>query len=436
MSKHYKFDSNLMDFLILMRSNVRRLSLIAALLVAFLSGCAGSHEKRIVYRYEPTYGVDSLTFERALVGGGGGLFGGNQAVLLQNGDAFFPSILEAIRGAKASVNIELFIFAKGKIAETFVEALCAKAREGVEVRVLVDSVGERLGRLGDRMKVCGVKFRIYKPVRVRSISKTGDRTHRKIITVDGRIGFTGGLAIDDRWTGNARNRDEWRDTAVHLEGPVVLQLQRAFLENWLYTTGEFLDGEGQFPVAQIAGAMKAQAVGSSRTSQLSMAKLHYYMPMQAARDHIWIENAYFLPDADFKTALVAAARRGVDVRVVVPGEHTDLQAVRYAGRRDYSEFLKAGVKIYEFTPTMLHTKIMVVDRLWSSIGSINFTSRSMKSNAEANVAIYNSRFAEQARAMMEEDMARSEQITLDQWQQRSLVQRLKEGYFNLYKNLF
>jgi cardiolipin synthase len=302
------------DFLTLICINVRRLCFVATLLVAFLSGCAASHEKRIVYHYEPTYGVDNLNFERALVGAGGGLFGGNQAVLLKNGDAFFSSILEAIRGAKASVNIELFIFAKSKIAETFVEALCARAREGVEVRVLVDSVGERLGHLGEQMKAGGVKFRIYKPVKIRSISKTGDRTHRKIITVDGRIGFTGGLAIDDRWTGNARNRDEWRDTMVRLEGPVVLQLQRLFLENWLYTTGEFLDGEGQFPVAQTAGDMKAQAVGSSRTSQLSMAKLHYYMPIQAAREYIWIQNAYFLPDVDFKAALVAAARRGADVK--------------------------------------------------------------------------------------------------------------------------
>jgi len=355
---------------------------------------------------------------------------------LQNGDAFFSSILEAIRGAKASVNIELYIFAKGKIAERFVEALCAKAHEGIEVRVLVDSVGDRLGHLREQMKAGGVKFRVYKPVRLRSISKTGDRTHRKIITVDGRIGFTGGLSIDDRWAGNARNRDEWRDTVVRLEGPVVLQLQRVFLENWLYTTGEFLDGEGQFPVAQMAGDMKAHAVGSSRTSQLSIAKLHYYMPIQAARDHIWIENAYFLPDVDFKAGLVAAARRGVDVRVVVPGENTDLRAVRYASRHDYHELLKAGVKIYEFQPTMLHSKIMVVDGLWSSIGSINFTSRSMKSNAEANAAIYDTRFAEQVRVMMEGDMARCEQITLERWEQRSLYQRLKESFFGLYKELF
>ena len=362
--------------------------------------------------------------------------GGNQATLLNNGDAFFPAILEAIRASKASVNIELYIFAKRSMAESFVEALCAKARERVEVRVLVDSVGERLGKLGAQMKTAGVKFQIYKPTRLRSIAKTGDRTHRKIITVDGRIGFTGGLAIDDRWAGDARNPDEWRDTVVRLEGPVVLLLQRLFLEDWLYTTGEFLDGAAQFPVAQMAGGMKAQVIGSSRTSQLSAAKLHYFLPIQAARNHIWIENAYFLPDKDIRVALCAAARRGVDVRIVLPGKHIDLKAVRYAARHDYRKLLEAGIRIYEFQPTMIHCKVMVVDNVWSSIGSINFTSRSMKANAEGNAAIYDPAFAGQVKGVIAADLIRSELITLEQWKHRNLCQRLREAYFSLYKDLF
>jgi cardiolipin synthase len=254
--------------------------------------------------------------------------------------------------------------------------------------------------------------------------------------VDGRIGFTGGLAIDDLWAGNARNPNEWRDTVVRLEGPVVLQLQRVFLENWLYTTGEFLDGEGQFPVAHTAGDMKAQAIASSRTHQLSIAKLHYYMPIQAAQKYIWIENAYFLPDADIKTALVAAARRGVDVRIIVPGENIDILTLRYATQHEYGGLLEGGAKIYEFQPTMLHSKVMVVDGIWCSIGSINFTSRSMKFNAEANVAIYDSGFAEQVRVMMEGDMTRCEHITLEQWKQRSLYYRLRELYFSLFKRFY
>jgi len=182
---------------------------------------------------------------------GGGLLPGNQAVLLNNGDAFFPAILEAIRGAQRSVNIELYIFARGRKAGEFIELLSAKAREGVEVRVLVDAVGERVDRIDEKkMKAAGVKFVVYKPNKLRALAKISDRTHRKLITVDGRIGFTGGLAIDDRWMGDARQPAEWRDTVVRVKGPVVLQMQRLFLEDWIYSTGEFLDGEGQFPVAR------------------------------------------------------------------------------------------------------------------------------------------------------------------------------------------
>jgi cardiolipin synthase A/B len=406
------------------------------LLALLLAGCATSHQKRSVYYYEPAYGVTSEEFERTLVALGGGLLPGNQAMLLNNGDGFFPAILDAIRAAKQSVNIELYIFAEGRMADTFVEALCAKAREGVQVRVLVDAVGERVGPLDKQMRAAGVNFQIYKPTRLRSIAKVSDRTHRKLITVDGRIGFTGGLAIDDRWAGDARNPNEWRDVVVRLEGPAVLQMQRLFLENWLYTTGEFLDGKAQFPVAEQVGQLKAQAVGSSRTSQLSLAKLHYYLPIQAARHCIWIENAYFLPDEDFQTALAAAAQRGVDVRVIVPGKYTDMQAVRYSGRRNYRKLLEAGVRLYEYQPTMLHAKAMMVDNIWCSIGSINFTSRSMKSNAEANVAIYDTQFAEQLRANIDADIARCEPITLEQWKQRGLGERIKECYYGLYTGLF
>lgn len=414
-----------------------RLGRGAVLLLAVLTaGCATSHEKRASYHYTPAYGVASPEFERVLVAQGGELPDGNRAMLLNNGDEFFSDILEAIRGARASVNIEVSIFTRGRIAEVFGDTLCAKAQDGVPVRLLVDSLGARLGGLEARMKAAGVHLQIYKPARLRSLPKTGDRTHRKIIVVDGRVGFTGGLAIDDRWAGNARCPTEWRETVVRVEGPVVFQLQRLFLENWLYATGEFLDGEEQFPVVDKPGTLKAQAVGSSRTSQLSMAKLHYYMPIQAARKEIWIENAYFLPDKDLKAALIAAALRGVDVRLVVPGRHIDIKPVLYASQRDYSELLQAGVKIFEYQPAMMHSKVMVVDDLWSSIGSINFTARSMKANAEANIAFYDPVFAGEVKAMIEADMAQCQPILWERWKRRGPCQRLREYYWGLFRNLF
>jgi cardiolipin synthase len=401
-----------------------------------LPGCATSHGKRIGYHYNPAYGVASAQFERTLMGQASGLLEGNSARLLNNGDAFFPAILAAIRGARHSVNVELYIFAKGRIGAEVTEALCAKAREGVAVRVLVDAIGSRTGGLDRRMIAAGVKFRRYKPVTIPTITKTGDRTHRKIVTVDGRIGFTGGFAVDDRWRGDARHPDEWRDVVVEVEGPVVHQLQRAFCENWLYATGEVMDGPEQFPVLPPVGDLKAQVAGSSRTSQLSLAKLHYYLPVQAARERIWIANAYFLPDRDFRRALGAAARRGVDVRLLLPGRHTDLKAVRYASRYDYRPLLEAGVKVFEYRPTMMHSKVMVIDSQWTSIGSINFTARSMKAQAEANLAIYHGGFARQVEAVLEADFGQSDRLDLSAWQQRGLCDRLKETYFRVYKDIF
>jgi len=405
-------------------------------LMVGVSGCATSHGKRVGYYYHPDYGVASAAFEQTLMGQASGLLPGNRARLLNNGDAFFPAILEAIRRAQHSVNVELYIFAKGRIGEEVTEALCAKARQGVAVRVLVDAVGSRTGGLDQRMTAAGVKFRRYKPVTIPTITKTGDRTHRKIVTVDGRIGFTGGFAVDDRWLGNARHPGEWRDVVVEVEGPVVHQLQRAFCENWLYATGEVMDGPAQFPVLLPVGDLQAQTVGSSRTSQLSLAKLHYYLPIQAARERIWIANAYFLPDRDFRRALSAAARRGVDVRLLLPGRHTDLKTVRYASRYDYRPLLEAGVRIFEYRPTMMHSKVMVVDSQWTSIGSINFTARSMKAQAEANLAIYDGDFARGVEAVLEQDFRQSEGLDLAVWRRRGLCDRLKESYFRLYKDIF
>ena len=406
------------------------------LLALGVTGCATSHAKRMAYHYAPAYSVADPAFVRVLQAQDGGLVGGNRAELLNNGDEFFPAILEAIRGARHSVNVELYLYADGRVGREFAAALAAKAREGVAVRVLVDALGKRTGGLDAALRAAGVQFRVYKPVRLWQLPKTGDRTHRKIITVDGRIGFTGGFGVDDRWAGNARHPGEWREVVVRVEGPVVQQLQRLFFQNWLYATGEIPDGEGEFLEVPPAGSLRAQAVGSTRGADVSLAKLHYYAPIQAARRRLWIENAYFLPDRDFRRALVAAARRGVDVRLVVPGRHTDIKLIRYAARSDYDELLRGGVRIFEYQPTMLHTKMMVVDSQWTSIGSINFTARSMRANAEANVAIYDPEFARQAEAVIERDLAQSREITWEDWRRRGWCDRLRESYASLYKALF
>jgi cardiolipin synthase len=413
------------------RAAVRVLALLLLLLPS--TGC--SHifgDKRTTYNYKPDYGVDSPEFRRSLEVLGTEMVPQNKAILLENGAQFFPAMLDAIRAARASVNMEMFIFNKGQIATEFAQVLAAKAQEGVEVRLLLDDWGSHPKDLEDVMTKAGVKLKWYKPVRIYSIYKVGNRTHRKILTIDGHIGFTGGVGIDDRWMGDARNPKEWRDTMVQVEGPVVAQLQSIFTEDWVHTTGEVLHGEKQFPPTPPAGELLAQAISASRSDASSMAKLLYYMAIQAARRSILIENAYFVPDSQIRRGLVHAVERGVDVRVLVPGPHIDIPIVRMASRHHYGELLDGGVKMYEYQPTMMHNKVMVVDGIWTTIGSINFVNRSMKKNAEANVAIYDRGFAELVEKSVLADLEKSELFTKQMWKKRGFVSRLGELVFWLF----
>jgi cardiolipin synthase A/B len=423
------------------RSDARRRSvrgrasaaLGAVLAILSLTRCSYLFsEKRTVYEYEPSYGVDSPEFRRSLDAFGTEMVANNDAVLLQNGDATFAALLDAIAHAQASINMELYIFSPGEIGAVFAQALAARARAGVEVRLLVDGFGSKLGDLGDAMRAAGVRVEVYKPLRIYSIARLGHRTHRRIVTIDGKIGFTGGFAVDDRWKGQARDPSEWRDTNVRVEGPVVAQLQHLFFEDWVHTTGEVLHGDREFPAIAPAGQVLAQAIGSSRNDQSSTAKLLYYMAIQAARQRIWIENAYFVPDRQIRQGLVAAAARGVDVKVLVPGKYIDSPNVRLASRFHYGELLDGGVEIYEYLPTMLHTKVMVVDSLWASVGSINFVNRSMKKNAEADITIYDRTFAQEVEKTIEADLSLCERFTKEKWKKRGLIARFGELFFWLF----
>lgn len=408
---------------------------VLALLLLLLPTTGCSHlfwDKRTSYTYKPDYGVDSPEFRRSLEVLGTEMVPQNKALLLENGAQFFPDMLDAIRAARASVNMEMFIFNKGRIAAQFADALAAKAREGVEVRILLDDWGSHPGELEEVMTQAGVKLKWYKPVRIYSIYKVGNRTHRKILTVDGHIGFMGGVGIDDRWMGDASNPKEWRETMVRVEGPVVAQLQSIFTEDWVHTTGEVLHGEKQFPPTPPAGELLAQAISASRNDASSMAKLLYYMAIQAARKTIWIENAYFVPDGQIRRGLVNAVKRGVDVRVLVPGPHIDIPMVRMASRHHYGELLDGGVKMYEYQPTMIHNKVMVVDGIWTTIGSINFVNRSMKKNAEANVAMYDRGFAEIVEKSILADLEKSQEFTKRMWKKRGFLARLGEVVFWLF----
>jgi cardiolipin synthase len=386
-------------------------------------------EKRTFYQYDPAYGVASPEFRRSLEALGTELAAGNAAALCENGDACFSAMIDAIHRAEQSVNLEIYIFDHGEIATRFAQALAERARAGVEVRLLVDSWGSSLGPLRGQLAAAGAKVFEFRPLRIYSLFKADSRTHRRILTVDGRVGFTGGIGIDDRWKGDARNPQEWRDTMLRVEGPVVAELQHIFLEDWMHTTGEVLHGNRQFPTVPISGGKLAQAVASSRTSQSSIAKLAFYMAIQAARERIWIENAYFVPDRQIREGLVRAAGRGVDVKVIVPGRYIDVPSVRLASRFRYGELLDGGVQVFEYQPTMMHNKVMVVDSIWASIGSVNFVNRSMKKNAEVSVTVYDRPFASEVERMVERDLARCEVLSKQAWKERGLLPRIGELFF-------
>ena len=423
-----------------MTGPVRRLAV--ALVLAFLSAtefrCTEINqviatEKRDVYHYHSDFGVADSQFRRSLDTMNSMVVGGNAAKLLENGDQIFPAMTADIRAAKATVDLESYIFQPDEAGRQFAAAMIDAAKRGVEVRLLIDDYGSTLGDLEEPLKQAGVKVRIYRPIRVYSIYKIGKRTHRKLLIVDGRIGYTGGLGIDHRWLGDARNTKEWRDTQVRVEGPVVAQMQAIFSEDWTFTTGEILAGDGFFPKIPPAGDIEAEAIKVSRGDASSLPKMLYFLAIQSSRRMIRIQNAYFLPDRQTREALIRAVERGVDVQVMVPGTHIDLPMVRLSSRSHYGPLLKAGVRIYEYEPTMMHNKVFIADGVFTTIGSINFDNRSMGKNAEESLAFYDRGFAEQALRMFDEDMKRCKEITYAAWSHRGMGTRVSELFFGIWE---
>ena len=386
-------------------------------------------EKRETYELDRGLKVTDPAFRRSAEALGSPMVGGNSATLLENGDEIFPAMVRDIRQAKKSVDLETYIFQPDRAGRLIADALIAAAHNGVEVRLLVDAWGSKFKGLKKEFDDAGVEARKYRPVHPLSIHKIGRRTHRKILVVDGRIAYTGGLGIDERWLGNARNTKEWRDTQVRVEGPVVAQMQAIFSEDWTFTTGEILTGSIYYPAIEPAGSTLAQAVKASLGDATSLSKMLYYVAIESATRSIYIQNAYFLPDKQVRQALVDAAKRGVDVQIMVPGRNIDLPMVRQASWSHYGELLEAGVHIWEYEPTMLHNKTMVVDGIYSTVGSINFSARSMSKNAEESLAFYDKDFARKMEAMFQKDRARCDEITYAQWKHRGFTKRLSETVF-------
>ena len=384
--------------------------------------------KRSIYQLDHPFAVADDAFRRSLDTFGNTLVGGNRIEILNNGDEIFPAMVAAIRSAKVTVNLESYIFKNDRAGEIIAQPLMDAARRGVEVRVLVDGTGSSHSwPILNRMRRAGVKVYVFHSIfRLWALYDIGWRTHRKILVVDGTVSFTGGFCIADNWLGDARNPKEWRDTMVRATGPVSSQMQAIFSEDWTYTTGEILAGDKFYPRIDPAGGMEAQAIKVSRGDSSSLAKILYIVAIQSAEKSIHIQNAYFVPDGQIREALILAARRGVDVRIMIPGRHIDMPFVRMASRFHYGDLLAAGVRILEYKRTMMHQKNAVIDGLFSSVGSINFDARSLGGNAEDSLAIYDRGFAAQLEATFTADEKYCREVTYQSWKRRGVEQRLAE----------
>jgi cardiolipin synthase len=340
---------------------------------------------------------------------------GDDLDILINGDAIFPVFLDTIRNARRSVNLETYVYWRGGIASDVARCLCEKAQEGVEVNVLLDAVGtlKMDASLIDDLRSAGVTVARFRPPRPYAVRRLNNRTHRKLLIADGEIGMIGGVGIAEEWTGDAQDPDHWRDTHVRVRGPVVRGLQGAFAEGWLEATGLVLaDAAHLPPLDPIDDGGPMQVMRSRAGVGDTNAEALYYLALASARESIELTSAYFAPRPAFTKALVEAARRDVDVRVVVPGRNIDKPFVRVAGRASYEELLDGGVRIFEYEPTMLHAKTLCIDRAWSSVGSVNFDNRSFALNDEATLCVQSEAFAAKLHAAFERDVAASVEMRL------------------------
>lgn len=354
--------------------------------------------------------------------------GGNKITLLQNGEEIFPAMLQSIAAAKRTVNFEAFLFHSGAVADKFIAALTERARAGVQVRVLLDGVGSGMDLKNEdvkKLEAGGCKFAYYHPTRALRLDRLNRRTHRRVLVIDGRTAFTGGAGFADEWQGNADAPDHWRELHAKIEGPLVAKLQTAFQQHWLAETNEVLGGDGHFPVLEAAGPLQAQLVTSTEFS-VAPLPLVQAVAVASAEKAIYITNPYCTPTEDQVYLLSEAVKRGVDVRMLLPGVHNDQPLTKAAGRGSYGDLLKAGVKIYEYTPTMVHSKTMVVDGMFAMFGTSNLDARSSAINEEIDVSVYDEAFGRDMERIFKRDLEKAKEYKIEDFEKRTLWERFTE----------
>jgi cardiolipin synthase len=352
---------------------------------------------------------------------------GNRVAVFTNGEQFYPAMLDAIRSSTRSIILECYIFQPGRVANQFVEALAERSRLGVNVTIVVDWIGSfsLMGRPLRRLRQAKCRIESYQSMEWHRLARLNNRTHRELLVVDGKVAFIGGAGIADWWMYPSRRRGRpWRDTMARVEGPIVAALQGVAAENWLECCGEILTGADYFPPLQPAGQTTAFVIKSSPADRATASRVAFQMLIEGADHHVRIETPYFLPDRALRRALVAVARRGVAVSIIVPGRITDQRWVRYASRRMWGTLLRAGVRIFEYKPAMAHAKVLIVDELWSILGTTNIDNRSFEHNDEVNVGMRDPELAARLLQDYERDLGDCEEVTLERWQRRPLWEKI------------
>jgi cardiolipin synthase A/B len=397
----------------------------AVSLVVALSGCARVHPHVAL----PALSLGEPSFFPTLEAyASAPIVGGNSAEFLLNGEQIFPSTVDAIRSAKKTITYAQYFYEDGPVARDVADSLAERCREGVGVNILLDAFGtlRMPTEYTELMTRSGCHVAYFRPLGQYLFRRYNNRNHRRILVVDGRVGFTGGSGVSRKWMGNGRVEHHWRDTDIRVEGPVVEYLQAAFAENWLETTGVVLGGEAYFPrPIEPRGDVYAQVVRSSPATGSFAMYTTFLLAVSAARRSILITNPYFVLDTKMQQALIQASRRGARVRVLVP-EAIDHNIVRQASRRQFGDMLKAGIEIYEYTPALLHSKTMVIDGVWATIGSTNLDNRSFALNDELNLILYHRPVAQRLERIFAEDIALSKPVTYDAWRKRGFTAKVLE----------
>jgi cardiolipin synthase len=351
---------------------------------------------------------------------------GNRVEILTNGDTFYPAMLAAIRGATETVNMECYIFKRGEIGEKFIAALSERARAGVRVTVVMDAIGS-FGAFRESAKpltAAGCRVAAYQRFSWYRLSRLNNRTHRELVVIDGTVAFVGGAGVADWWWKRYRGKPMWRDAMARIEGPVVSDIQGVIAENWMECCGEILTGAETYKLHGKSGNVAALAIKSSPADRATTSRALFQLLIEGASHHVRISTPYFLPDKPFRAAIRRTAQRGVSITVIVPGRWTDQRWVRLASRRMYKQMLQAGVRIFEYEHGMTHVKSLLVDDLWTVMGTTNLDNRSFEHNDEMNVAFRDAAVHARVLQDFERDRARSRQITLADWQQRPLWEKL------------